>query len=325
MKNWTKLAWAAGLAAGLMPAIASAKSDWPTKPVQIIVPYAPGGTSDTLGRIAAQGLTEKLGQQFNVENRPGAAGTVGSSTVAASKPDGYSLVVSGVGSHAISPAINATVDFDPLNDFRHIVVFGGPPSVLVVNPSLGVKTLAEFVELLKTTDEPVSYASPGAGSQGHLVGEYFKTLAGVEMEHIPYRGAGATIADIMSGVIQVGSVTLSSAAPQIEAGNFVPLAVTSAERVQAFPDIPTFAESGYPDLVATTWFGLSGPKDLPDDIALKINETVTEYLQTDAIKAKLEQDSITFKPMTLDEATGFFKEEIDRWGPVAKGSGAQIQ
>lgn len=318
------VAAAAAVLGWASPALAAGADDWPQRPVEIVVPYAPGGTSDTLGRIVAQGLTQKFKQPFNVENRPGAGGTVGSAQVAKTKPDGYSLVISGVGSHIVAPAINPNISFDPIKDFTHIAVLGGPPSVMVVNPSLGVKDVAGFVALLKG-GTPVSYASPGAGTQGHLVGEYFKTLAGVQMTHIPYRGAGASIADLISGVVPAGSFTLSSAAAQIRAGTLVPLAVTSPQRLAQFPDVPTFVESGYPDLVATVWFALSGPAGMPPELTAKINGAVNEIMASDAAKKALDTDAIVFQPMQPDAVAAFFQSERDRWSPVAAKSGAKIE
>lgn len=301
----------------------AAAQDWPQKPVRIIVPFGPGGTSDTLGRIVALELSRKFGQQFVVENRPGGGGTVGSAEVAREDPDGYTLVVSGVGSHVVAPAINPNVRFDPVADFTHIAMLGGPPAVLVAHPSLGVKSLTELVALLKSGGDPVSYASPGAGTHGHLIAEYFKGKAGVEMEHIPYRGAGTSIADLIAGHVQLGSFTLSSAAAQIRAGALVGLAVSSAQRLPQFPDVPTFAEQGFPDLVATTWFALSGPKGMPPAIVDPLNAAVVEIMRSPEVTKRLELDAIQVEPLKPAEVTAFFQSEIARWTPVAKASGAQ--
>lgn len=313
-------------AAALAAPIAGASAqDWPSKPVHIVVPYAPGGSSDTLGRLVAQGLSEKLGQQFVVENRSGGGGTVGSDQVAKADPDGYTLVVSGIGSHVVAPAINPSVAYDPMKDFTHIAVLGGPPAVLVAHPSLEVDTVQELVDLAKAGERRITYASPGAGTHGHLIGEALKKAAGIEMEHIPYRGAGEAMADLVAGHVPVGSMTLASAAEQIRAGALKGLAVTSPERLEQFPDLPTYAEAGYPDLVATTWFALSGPKGMPQDVVTKLNQAVIDVMATPEAKARLAQDAFTVEPLSPEEVTAFFQSEIDRWTPIAQASGATTE
>lgn len=307
------------------PLAGAQAQDWPAKPVRIIVPYAPGGSSDTLGRLVAQGLSEKLGQQFVVENRPGGGGTVGSDQVADADPDGYTLVVSGIGSHVVAPAINPSVAYDPMADFTHIAVLGGPPAVLVAHPSLEAGTVQEFVDVAKKGERRITYASPGAGTHGHLIGEAFKKAAGIEMEHIPYRGAGEAMTDLIAGHVLAGSMTLASAAEQIRAGALKGLAVTSPERLDQFPDIPTYTEAGYPDLVATTWFALSGPAGMPADIVAKLNAAVIEVMATDAAKARLQQDAFVVEPLNPEQVNAFFQSEIERWTPIAKESGATAQ
>jgi tripartite-type tricarboxylate transporter receptor subunit TctC len=311
------------LAVAAVPLAGASAQDWPSKPVHIIVPYAPGGSADTLGRLVAEGLSNKFGQQFVVENKAGGGGTVGSAQVSSAAPDGYTLVVSGIGSHVVAPAINPSVAYDPMAGFTHIAMIGGPPAVLVAHPSLGVNTVQEFVDAAKK--QRITYASPGAGTHGHLIGEAFKRTAGIEMEHIPYRGAGEAMADLIAGHVQAGSMTLASAAEQIRAGTLKGLAVTSPQRLEQFPDVPTYAESGYPDLVATTWFALSGPPGMPADIVAKLNQGVIEVLASDAAKARLQQDAFTVEPLNPDEVKAFFQAEIDRWSPIAKESGASTQ
>jgi tripartite-type tricarboxylate transporter receptor subunit TctC len=318
-------AFALALALAAAPAATVEAQDWPTQPVRVIVPYAPGGSSDTLGRLVAEGLSEKFGQQFVVENRPGGGGTVGSDQVADAEPDGYTLVASGIGSHVVAPAINPNVGYDPMADFTHVAILGGPPTVLIAHPSLEVDTLQELIDLAKSGERRLTYASPGAGTHAHLIGESFKNAAGIEMEHIPYRGAGEAITDVVGGHVPVASMTLASAAEQIRAGTVKGLAVTSAERLPQFPDIPTYSELGYPDLVAKTWFALSGPAGLPEDIVTKLNEGVNEVMASEKAKARLEQDA--FEPEPLDPAgvNAYFQSEMDRWVPIAKASGATAE
>src|SRR3982751_5991409 len=217
---------------------------WPARPVKIIAPFAPGGSADTLGRIVAKNLSEQLKESFVVENRPGAGGVLGSEIVSNAAPDGYTLVVSGIASHVIAPQLPQGTPYDPMKDFTHVALLGGPPAVLAVNPKLPAKTLKDFVDLAK--EKPMSYGSPGNGTQGQLVAELFKQKAGIDLQHVPYKGASAAVTDLMGGQIESVS-TSSSTAGQIKSGKARALALSSAARLPDYPDVPTFAESGYPE------------------------------------------------------------------------------
>src|SRR4051812_8273560 len=214
---------------------------WPAKPVRIVAPFAPGGSADTLGRIVAQKLTESLKENFVVENRPGAGGVIGSEAVAKAAPDGYTLLVSGVASHAVAPALPRGTPYDPVKDFTHIALFGGPPAVLVVNPNVPAKDLKEFVALLKKEPGKYSYGSPGNGTHGQLVAELFKQLAGVDMQHVPYKGASGAITDLIAGHIPAASTTLSTAAGQDHAGKGPALALSTAHRPPDSPKVSSYA------------------------------------------------------------------------------------
>lgn len=296
---------------------------WPTKPVRIIVPFAPGGTSDTVGRVVADQLSETFKQQFIVENRAGGGGLTGSALVARAAPDGYTLVVSGIASHVVVPAINPSASYDPLKDFTHIALFGGPPAAFVINPSVKASTLKEFEELVRQSKTTMSYGSPGAGTHGHLIGEAYLQKAGLKMEHIAYKGGAAAMTDVIAGHVPASSNALTSAAPHIRSGAARPLAVTAPTRLKSFPDIPTFAEAGYPDLVATTWFGLSGPPGMPKEIAERLNKEVVRILALPQVKERLEKDAVVSEPMTAQQFTEFVSAEVKRWTPIAKASGAQ--
>jgi len=294
---------------------------WPVKPVRIIVPFAAGGTSDNLGRIVAQKLSETLKQPFLVENRGGASGSIGSEMVARAAPDGYTLVVSGVASHVVVTALSK-VPYDPIKDFTHIALFGGPPSVFAVHPSVPARDLKEFVALAKASPGKYAYGTPGTGSHGHLVGEVFKQLAGIEITHVPYKGGGPATADLIAGHVPALSTTLSSAATQIRAGKARGLALSSAARLPDHPDIPTFREMGYPDLVATIWFGLSGPAGLPPDIVQRLNAEVRRALQLPDVRERLHPEGI--EPGNLDpqQYAAFIAEELKRWVPILRATGA---
>jgi tripartite-type tricarboxylate transporter receptor subunit TctC len=312
----------AGLVFALLAQSAFAQA-WPTKPVRIIAPFAPGGSADTLGRIVAQKLTESLKENFVVENRPGAGGVIGSEFVARQPPDGYTLVVSGVASHAVAPALPRGTPYDPVKDFTHIALFGGPPAVLVVNPSLPAKDLNEFVALLKKEPGKYSYGSPGNGTHGQLVAELFKQLAGVSMQHVPYKGAAVAIADLIAGHISIASTTLSTAAGQIHAGRARALAVSLPSRLPDYPNVPTYAEMGYKDLVATIWFSLSGPAGIPEPIVEKLNAEVRKALNAPDTRARLRPEGIEPGDLSARAFTAFVAAEARRWAPVVKASGAK--
>ncbi|MEO8442604.1 MAG: tripartite tricarboxylate transporter substrate binding protein [Betaproteobacteria bacterium] len=310
--------------AALMSAGAGAQA-WPVKPVRVVVPFAAGGTADTLGRIVTNKLTEAFGQSFIIENRPGAGGASGSDLVAKSAPDGYTLIVSGIASHVIAPALarSAKFPYDPLRDFTHIALFGGPPSVFAVHPSLPFKTLREFVVYAKAHPGALSYGSPGNGTQGHLIAELFKQSAGINITHIPYKGASGAVTDLVAGHIDAVSNTLTSAGAQIRAGRARALAISSSERLADYPNVPTFRELGYRELVANVWFALSGPPGLPSEIVTRLNAEVRRVLQLPDVRERLRPDGI--EPGTLDPQAfnEFIAAEIKRWGPVVRASGAQ--
>lgn len=311
-----------GLLFALLTQAASAQS-WPTKPVHIIAPFAPGGSADTLGRIVAQKLTENLKENFLVENRPGAGGVIGSEFVAKAAPDGYTLVVSGVASHAVAPALPRGTPYDPVKDFTHIALFGGPPAVLVVNPSLPAKDLKELVALLKKEPGKYSYGSPGNGTHGQLVAELFKQLAGVSMQHVPYKGASGAIADLIAGHIQIASTTLSTASAQIRAGRARALALSSESRLPDYANVPTYSELGYKDLVATIWFSLSGPAGVPEPIVEKLNAEVRKALDAPDTRQRLRPEGIEPGKLSAPEFTAFVASEVKRWAPIVKASGAK--
>ncbi|MCX7152673.1 MAG: tripartite tricarboxylate transporter substrate binding protein [Proteobacteria bacterium] len=319
--------WAAAtVAMGMLYSALSlpvAAQAWPVKPVRLIVPFAPGGSADTLGRLVAQKLSENFRQNFVVENRGGAGGVIGSELVTKAVPDGYTLLVSGVASHCIAPAMSKDFPFDPLRDFSHIALFGGPPGVLVVHPSVPARDLKEFIVMLKAQPGSISYGSPGNGTQGHLLGEQLKQVAGIQMTHVPYKGAGPAVADMIAGHVAAGSTTLSTAATQIRAGKLRALAVSSARRLAEFPEVPTYAELGYPELTATIWFSLSGPAGMPREIVNRLNAEVRRVLQQPDVRERLKLEGIEAGDLDPQAFTAFVAAELKRWGPVVRAAGAR--
>jgi tripartite-type tricarboxylate transporter receptor subunit TctC len=311
------------LIAALVCAAEAGAQAWPAKPVRLIVPFAPGGSADTLGRMVAQKLSEEFRQPFVVENRPGAGGVTGSELAAKAPPDGYTLLVSGVASHAVAPALPGGTPYDPLRDFTHIALFGGPPAVLVVNAAVPAKDLHELVALARANPGALSYGSPGNGTHGHLVGELLKQVSGMQMQHVPYRGASGALADIVAGHIPVASFTLSTAAGQIHSGRLRALAVSSAARLPEYPAVPTYAELGFPALVATIWFSLSAPANLAAGIVERLNAGVRRALELPDVRQRLRPEGIEPGRLSAREFTGFVQDEIKRWAPVVRASGAK--
>jgi tripartite-type tricarboxylate transporter receptor subunit TctC len=294
----------------------SQEKDWPQRPVKIVVPFAAGGSSDILGRIVADGLSATMKGQFFVENRTGGGGSIGATYVMQSSPDGYTLLVSGVASHVAGPAINPSIKYDPIKDFSHIAMLGGEASVLVVHPSLGVKTSEELVE--KAKKEPLVWAASSFGALAHLAGEYFQQLAGIKMRHVPYKGGSAAVADVVAGHVKVGIFPPYSAGQHMRSGALIPLAIMSAERNHNLPNVPTFKESGYPQVVMASWFALSGPKGMDPAFVARLNRAVRDVLDSPAVKKRMAQDS-SFRPdMDPAELVKYYALEVERWRAVAQ-------
>src|SRR5215471_15683059 len=309
-------AWilAAALLAGLAPTVHAL--DWPTRPVRIVAPSTPGGAADLFARLMADKLSVLLHERFYVDNRPGGGGLIGAAYVARAEPDGYTFVTSSVAYHVIEPAASANPGFDPLRDATHVAYIGGPPNVFIVSPALGVRSLAELIA--RGRDNALDFVSPGNGTVGHLLVEAFARKAGMKVQHIPHKGSAQAMLDLLAGNVLFGSMTFSSALGQIRAGKVIPVAVSSRARVAEYPDVPTLAESGYPELVANTWYALSGPAGLPDEIVRRLNRAVAEVLEMPDVKKRLDDDAIEREPMTPAQVTAFFAAEIAKWGPIAK-------
>lgn len=301
--------------AGALPA--AAQSDYPNKTIRLVVPYAPGGSSDTLGRLMARHLQEAFKQNVVVENKGGAGGMIGSREVSKAAPDGYTLVVSGIGSHVIAP-VDAANSFDPMKDFTHIAMLGGPPLGMVVNAEQPLRDVKGFISHVNGNPKGLSWGSPGQGTHGHLTGELFRQTNKLNMVHISYKGAGPAVADLVGNQIPAAFMTLSSSNAHVDTGKLRLLAVSSAKRVARYPDTPTLAELGYPQLTGTTWFSVSGPPGMPKDIVDKLNAEIRRGLQTPALRTAMANESM--ESMDLDAAafTSYVASEIARWTPAVK-------
>jgi tripartite-type tricarboxylate transporter receptor subunit TctC len=326
MGAMTRRAFAALLGAGAAPAVIrpaaaqTAAGEWPSRPVRIIAPFAPGGSADTLGRLVARGLQDALGQSFVVENRAGAGGLIGSAAVARAQPDGHTLVISGIASHVIAPASTAGgAEFDGLRDFSHIAYLGGPPIIFVVGPRMTARSMPAILALAQG-DRQVAYATPGAGTHGHLIGEMFARASRANMEAVPYRGGGNSISDLLGGTLEAAVIAITAAAEPVRSGRLHGIAVSSAARLPGFPDLPTFAELGFPELTATTWFGLAGPAGMPPAIVERLNAEVRRIMARPDMRARLDADGIVTPDMGVAEFNRFVAEETARWAPLARAS-----
>jgi tripartite-type tricarboxylate transporter receptor subunit TctC len=318
-----RLACNALIASALLCSQSSGAQTWPVKPVRVVVPFGPGGSADTLGRLVSAKLGESFGQSFVVENRAGAGGMIGSEQIAKAPPDGYALVVSGVATHAVAPALSAKPIFDPVTDFSHIALFGGPPLVFAVNLAVPARDLKSFIALAKAKPDAISFGSPGVGTHGHLFGELLKQINGIQMTHVPYKGAAGAVADVAAGHLMSISTTLTTAGAQIRANKIRALAISAETRLADYKDVPTFKELGFPNLVAVTWFSLSGPAGMPGDVVARLNTEVRRALQMPDVRERLRPEGI--EPGNLDpkQFTEFVAAEYKRWAPIVRASGAK--
>ena len=309
-----------GLCALALPGV-NAQSEYPDKPIRIVVPYAPGGSADTLGRLIARHLQEAFKQTVVVENKGGAGGIIGSREVAKAAPDGYTLVVSGIGSHVIAP-VDTPGSFDPMKDFSHIALLAGPPLGMVVNAELPVKDVKGFIAYVQANPKGLSWGSPGQGTHGHLTGELFRQANKLNMVHISYKGAGPAVADLLGNQIPAAFMTLSSSNAHVDTGRLRLLAVSSAKRVAAYPLVPTLAELGFPQLTGTTWFSISGPAGMPAAVVERLNAEIRRGMQSVAVAKVLAAESM--ETMDLDAAafTRYVGSEIARWTPAVRSLGA---
>lgn len=309
-----------GLLLGLP--FAAAAQGYPSKLVRIVVPQAPGGASDALGRIVAQKLGEKWQQTVVVENKVGAGGNIGMESVTQSPPDGHTLLMSYVGTHAINGALYKDLRFNIEKDFVPVATVATLPFVAVTNPNLPAKTFQELVALANKS--PVFFGSAGNGSVNHLLGEMVNSMAGTKLQHVPYKGAGPALQDLMGGQIQVVFTSLPSVAGLIRNGQVRPLAVTSAQRVPSFKDIPTIAESGYPGFDVNPWFGLMAPAATPAEVILKINADLREVLTSKDVVDKFAAQGAEPLITTPAQFAAIVKTDITKWSALVKSSGAKV-
>lgn len=323
------LAAVAGAALLAMSPMTLAQDAWPNKPVKIVVPFAPGGTTDILARAMAPELTKAFGQPFVVDNRGGAGGNVGADIVAKSPADGYTLLMGTVGTHGINKALYAKLPYEPQKDFAPITLVAGVPNVMVMNAdkarALNINSVADFIKYARANPGKLNMASSGNGTSIHLAGELFKSMTGIFMTHIPYRGSGPALLDMVGGNMDVMFDNLPSSMPHIKSGKLKAFAVTSGQRSTALPDTPTVEEAGkLKGFEASSWFGLLAPAGTPPDIVNRIQQEVAKSLNTQAIKEKLQAQGAIPGGMSPQEFTRFIDAEHKKWAAVVKASGAKV-
>jgi tripartite-type tricarboxylate transporter receptor subunit TctC len=322
MKRWFNRAALAAVFAAVT--FGASAQTYPTKPIRVVVPFPAGGTTDVLARAVAQKLTESLGQPAVVDNRPGAGGNIGAELVAKSAPDGYTLLMGTVGTHAINPSLYPKMPYDHVKDFAPVILVAGVPNVLVINPALPVNSVQELIAYAKANPGKLNFASSGNGTSIHLSGELFRTMAGVQIAHIPYKGSAPALQDLVGGQVQMMFDNLPSSLALIKAGKLKALAVTSKERAAALPDVPTMAESGLPGFEASSWFGLLAPAGTPQPVILKINADVAKWLASPEAKEKLLAQGAIAAGGTPEDFVRQIAAETAKWQKVVKESGAKI-
>lgn len=318
----------AGLSAASLTGLAGtarAQASFPTRPITLVVPFAAGGSTDIVARLVGQKMAETLGQSVVIENRAGAGGNVGATAVARAQPDGYTILMGTIATHALNPAILKTVTFDPVKDFTPISLLAVVPNVMVVNPNFPAKTVQEVIKLLKENPGKYSYASSGVGTPLHLSGELFKSLGGVNMNHVPYRGAGPALNDVVSGAVPIMFDNLPSSAQFIRNGQLRAIGVTTKERVASFPELPTIAEGGLAGYETYTWNALFGPANLPKPILERLNGEANKALTDATVKQRLNDVSAQIIGSTPEALGEHVKLEVAKWAPIAKASGATIE
>lgn len=316
------LACAFASAAAAQPA---ADAGWPDKPIRLIVPFPAGSTADVVGRILGQKLSVQLGQQVIAENRVGASGAIGMDALAKSAPDGYTLGLVTTSTHTVAPSLSPNLPYDPIKDFRPISMIGGAPYVLVAYPGLPAKTLAELIALAKAKPGKLNYGSAGPASLAHLASALFAHLAGVNMTHVPYKSSAQSVVDMMTGRLDMQFATIAPTLPNIRAGQLRALVTTGKQRVSALPDVPTVAESGFPDYEVTLWVAFMVPAGTPDAIAARLNREVTTVLSAPETKEVLQSHGYVAEPGPPEALTGRIRSEIAKWRDVVAKAGIRAE
>ena len=318
------MAVAVALLATAVPFVPASAQDYPTKPIKLIIPYPPGGATDVIGRIVALKLSEALGQQLIVDNRAGAAGSIGAGAAATAAADGYTLLLGALTSHSINAALQPNLSFDLAKDFVPVGVVGQVPLVFVVNPKVPARTLKELMDYAKK-NPGMSYASSGNGSPQHMAGELFKSMTKLDMLHVPYKGSGPAMTDLVGGQVQAMIETMPAALPHIKSGGLRPLAVTLPTRSTNLPEVPTAAEAGLPDFVVTSMFGLLAPAKTPPAILAKLTAALEKVLAAPDTQMRMDAQGVVTGYLNPADSAKRIRAEIDKWTRVAKESNIKLE
>jgi tripartite-type tricarboxylate transporter receptor subunit TctC len=313
---------AAALALSFPLDIALAQN-YPNRAITLVIPFAPGGSTSIVGRGIADKMSELLGEKVVVDNRPGAGGTVGTKAVARSDPDGYTLVPGYTGTLAIGPSLYKNAGYDPRKDFAPIGLIGNAPNSLVVHPSFPAKTIAELIAYAKANPGKVNFGSAGAGTVSHITGEYFATSAGIKLVHIPYKGTGPALTDLLGGHIPMAFAPIPASHPNVSAGKLRALAVTSTTRSSLLPEVPTISETVLPGFDASLYYGLAAPAGTPRPIIDRLNKALREALVSEEVKRQLTQDGTEITPGTPEDYAAFIDKDEKKWSQLVKASGVE--
>jgi len=317
-------AFAAAISLAASPGLAqTAASNWPNKPIRYIVPFAPGGTTDILARTIGERLGAALGQPIVVDNKPGQGGSIGAAELARAAPDGYTIGGGTISSHAINATLYDKLTYDPVTSFAPITLYATQPNVLLVHPSVPAKNVREFIDLVKANPEKYSFGSAGNGTSQHISGELFKTMAGVKMQHIPYRGSGQMMPELLAGTVPVAFDNIATAVQHVNAGKLRALAVTSATRSIVSPDVPTMAEAGLAGYDISSWQAVFAPAGTPPAIVDRLYTEIARILKTPDIQKRLGDLGLNIVEMTPAQLTALIKSDVPRLGKIVKDSGAR--
>jgi tripartite-type tricarboxylate transporter receptor subunit TctC len=321
MRIWNSLvATAFVLSSVLVPAHAQT---YPNRAITLVIPFAPGGSTTIVGRGIADKMSELLGEKIVVDNRPGAGGTVGTKAVAKSEPDGYTLVLGYTGTLAIGPSLYKNAGYDPRKDFAPIGLIGNAPNSLVVHPSFPANTIAELIAYAKANPGKVNFGSAGAGTVSHITGEYFAASAGIKLVHIPYKGTGPALTDLLGGHIPMAFAPIPASHPNVSAGKLRALAVTSTTRSSLMPDVPTISETVLPGFDASLYYGLAAPAGTPRPVIDRLNKALRDALASDEVKRQLAQDGTEITPGTPEDYAAFIDKDEKKWSQLVKASGVE--
>jgi tripartite-type tricarboxylate transporter receptor subunit TctC len=309
----------------VLPAAAQVSPKWPERPIRFIVPFQPGSSSDTVARVVGQRLSERLGQQLVIENRVGASGNIGTEAVARAEPDGYTIGLANTSTHVIAASLSSNLTYDPVKDFAPVAMLGSSPFILSVYTGLAAKSIPELIALAKSKPRALSYASAGPATSAHLSGALFEKLAQVELVHVPYRGSGQSVLDLVEGRVDMQFGTLPPTLALVRDGRVRALAVTGEKRTAVLPDVPTIAESGVPGYESTLWQAVVVPAATPPAIVARLNEEIVAALASPDVKATLEKQGIDLEPSTPAQLAARIRSDLVKWGEVIRGAGIKTQ